>query len=173
MKTHIVKFDKKFIELSEEFISPTYGVIDVEENTDIIAKQAYEEPENYRLIVGTDSKRRDICAVYVTVIVLYHVGKGGSYFYQRYRSEVGKHSLQATIFQETALSLTTAAKLDDLLKKKNISKLEIEIHSDIGNHGKTKKLIKEIVSWIDASGYSYCIKPESFGASSVADKYTD
>jgi hypothetical protein len=173
MEAHIMKFDKQFSELNTEFISPTYGIIDLEEITNTIARQTCEEPEDYRLIVGTDSKRRDICAIYVTVIILYHIGKGGTYFYQRSRSEIGKHSLQATIFHETALSLATAAKLDELLKKKGVSKLEIEIHSDVGNHGKTKKLIKEVVFWIDSSGYSCCIKPESFGASSVADKYTD
>ena len=51
--------------------------------------------------------------------------------------------------------------------------LGIEVHSDIGNHGKTKELIQEVVSWINASGYAAQIKPESFGASKVADKYTD
>ncbi len=167
-----VKFDRSLSEFSAEFVSPTYGIIDLEEITDLIVQRTSEESDGYRLIVGTDSKRRDICAVYVTVIILYHIGKGGTYFYRRSRSEIGKHSLQATIFHETALSLATAAKLDELLKKKGVS-IEIEIHSDIGNHGKTKELIKEVVSWIDSSGYSYRIKPESFGASSVADRYTD
>ena len=76
------------------------------------------------------------------------------------------------MFKKVLVALATAAKLDELLKK-SIPELEIEIYSDVGNHGKTKKLIKEVVFWIDSSGYSYCIKPESFGVSSVADKYTD
>ncbi|HEC68234.1 MAG TPA: hypothetical protein ENI35_05450, partial [Candidatus Desulfofervidus auxilii] len=110
---------------------------------------------------------------YVTVIILYRIGKGGVYFYQRHKSEVGRYSLQAAIYHETALSLATAAKIDDLLKKQGVTGLGIEVHSDIGNHGKTKELIQEVVSWINASGYAAQIKPESFGASKVADKYTD
>jgi len=160
-------------ELDKKFISPSRGMLSLNEVTDIIVKGVYEEPENYRLIVGTDSKNHNSYFSYVTVIILYRIGKGGIYFYQRHRSEIGKYSLQASIFHETALSLATAAEVDDLLKKKGISNLKIEIHSDIGNNGKTKELIQEVVSWINASGYTPYVKPESFGASTVADKYTD
>ncbi len=160
-------------ELNTKFISPSRGLLDLGQVTDIIVKGAYEEPESYRLIIGTDSKNHSSYFSYVTVVILYRIGKGGIYFYQRHRSEIGRYSLQACIYQETALSLATAAKIDDLLKKKGIPKLKIEIHSDIGNHGKTKELIQEVVSWINASGYTPYVKPESFGASTVADKHTD
>jgi len=163
---------KSKVNIRDVFFSPTRGAIRLQEIVDIIAQTAIQE-NGCRLIVGTDSKRHTDYLTYVTVIILYRIGKGGIYFYQRQRSEVGRYSLQAAIFHETSLSLATAAKLDDLLKKQGVRHLEIEIHSDVGNHGKTKELIQEVVAWINASGYTAQIKPDSFGASSVADKYTD
>ncbi|HRU32970.1 MAG TPA: ribonuclease H-like YkuK family protein, partial [bacterium] len=46
------------------------------------------------------------------------------------------------------------------------------IHVDIGMKGETRQLIKEVVGMITSSGYSAKIKPESFGASKVADKHS-
>ncbi len=160
------------VKIKDTFFSPTRGPVSLKEIVGIIA-EALQRENGCRLIVGTDSKRHTDYLTYVTVIILYRVGKGGIYFYQRQRSEVGRYSLQAAIYHETALSLATAAKLDDLLKQEGLPQVEIEIHSDVGNHGKTKELIQEVVAWINSSGYTAQIKPASFGASSVADKYTD
>ena len=48
----------------------------------------------------------------------------------------------------------------------------ISIHVDAGNSdkGKTKPLIPELVGWVKACGYDYEVKPNSFAASSIADK---
>ena len=56
----------------------------------------------------------------------------------------------------------------------NIDELNIkfQIHCDIGKNGKTSELIKEIVGWVTASGYECLIKPESYTANSIADKYS-
>jgi hypothetical protein len=155
------------------FISPTLGEIGLTEVVDNIVKAVREEPDGYRVIVGTDSKNHSSMVLYVTVIILYRLSKGGAYFYTRKRSKVGKHSIKACIHQETSLSLSTAAILEDALKKRGIPKLDIQCHSDIGNNGKTKTLIKEVVSWISASGYTPYIKPNGFGASCVADRHTN
>ena len=52
------------------------------------------------------------------------------------------------------------------------NQLPIEIHLDIGEDGATRVLIKDIVGWITQSGYEAKIKPDSFGASTVADRFT-
>ena len=46
------------------------------------------------------------------------------------------------------------------------------IHVDAGNsdYGKTKELIPSLVGWIKSCGYDCEVKPDSFAASSVADK---
>ena len=49
---------------------------------------------------------------------------------------------------------------------------DVEIHLDVGNNGATKTLIKEVVGMVVGSGFNARIKPDSYGASSVADKYT-
>ena len=48
----------------------------------------------------------------------------------------------------------------------------IKLHIDAGNSdlGKTKCLINELVGWVAACGYVACVKPESYAASSIADK---
>jgi hypothetical protein len=160
------------VAINDVFFSPTRGIIPLEEIIKLIGQTVTNYNGSYRLIIGTDSKKYTDYLSYVSVIILYRIGKGGIYFYQRQKNGVGRYSLQAAIFQETALSLAIAAKVDDLFKKMGIIDLEIEIHSDIGNNGRTKKLIKEVVSWINALGFCAQIKPQSFGATNVADKHT-
>ena len=48
----------------------------------------------------------------------------------------------------------------------------IAIHVDAGNSdiGKTKELIPELVGWIRACGYDCEVKPDSFVASTIADR---
>jgi predicted RNase H-related nuclease YkuK (DUF458 family) len=46
------------------------------------------------------------------------------------------------------------------------------IHADIGENGKTKDMIKEVVGLIRSNGFEAKIKPESFAASVVADRFT-
>ena len=50
--------------------------------------------------------------------------------------------------------------------------LNLEIHLDVGSNGATKTLVKEVVGMVNGSGYLCRIKPDSYGASSVADRYT-
>ena len=50
--------------------------------------------------------------------------------------------------------------------------MPIEIHLDVGEDGETKALIKDLVGWVTQSGYEAKIKPNSFGASKVADRFT-
>jgi hypothetical protein len=42
----------------------------------------------------------------------------------------------------------------------------------VGKVGETKELIREIVGMVTGSGFEARIKPDSYGASKVADKYT-
>ncbi|NLV77640.1 MAG: hypothetical protein GX023_11860, partial [Tissierellia bacterium] len=48
----------------------------------------------------------------------------------------------------------------------------ISIHVDAGKNGQSSKLIPEIVGWIKACGFGCETKPNSYAASSIADKYT-
>ena len=50
--------------------------------------------------------------------------------------------------------------------------VSFQIHCDIGRSGKTNVLIKEVVSWVTSQGYVCLIKPDSYAASGIADKYS-
>ena len=51
------------------------------------------------------------------------------------------------------------------------TKYDFEIHIDVGPLGPTRDMIKEVVGMVNGSGYEARTKPESWGASSVADKH--
>ncbi|MFY9360598.1 MAG: ribonuclease H-like YkuK family protein, partial [Limnochordia bacterium] len=40
------------------------------------------------------------------------------------------------------------------------------------SNGATKSLVKEVVCMVNGSGFLCKVKPDSYGASSVADRYT-
>ena len=48
---------------------------------------------------------------------------------------------------------------------------DFEIHLDIGQNGPTKDMIQEIVGMITGNGFKARIKPESYAANKVADRY--
>jgi hypothetical protein len=71
------------------------------------------------------------------------------------------------------MSLETAREMVPLLRKHiSASKYDFEIHIDVGPLGPTREMIKEVVGMVQGSGYTAKTKPDSWGASSVADKHT-
>ncbi len=157
-----------------KFISPTDGVMDIEETYQTILDFIKTEPDNqYKLIVGTDSQPGVKEIVFVTAIVIYRVGRGGRFFYLK-RQERMHTSLKQRIFYEVSKSLEVASKLTGFLadEKEFEEELQIEIHVDVGEKGPTNSIIKEVVGMVVGSGYEALIKPDSYAASTVADKYT-
>ena len=65
-----------------------------------------------------------------------------------------------------------ADQLVRLLSEQGREDLEVEIHLDVGTHGETRELVKEIIGMVTGSGFDAKIKPDACGASKVADKYT-
>jgi len=128
---------------------------------------------DYRLSIGTDSMTyKD--SNFVLAIVLHRVGNGGIYFYKKFYEE-GIRDLRTKLYTETQLSIeTTDLIVGELLEKDEniLDKLNLSIHLDIGEKGPTKDLIKELEGWITAIGYECEIKPNSYAASFVADKYS-
>ncbi|WP_132013379.1 ribonuclease H-like YkuK family protein [Hydrogenispora ethanolica] len=153
------------------FINPTKGRLSFEQVFREIAAYIQEDAESrYKLIVGTDSMlREEVC--YVTAIIILREGKGGRFFYAK-EKERATLSLKQRIFYETSKSLGIAAKLAEKLTSRGMHDLDIEIHLDVGEQGKTKEIIREVVGMVTGSGFDAIIKPDSYGASKVADKYT-
>ncbi|MBE3575343.1 MAG: ribonuclease H-like YkuK family protein [Firmicutes bacterium] len=153
------------------FISPTRGRLSFEQVFQDIIGYVNEDPEStYKIIVGTDSQLAEETS-FVTAIIVHRVGKGGRYYYQRERMRVTR-SLRQRIFYEASRSLGVASQLAGRLAENGHADLNVEIHLDVGTSGPTKELVREVVGMVAGSGFDARIKPDSFGASKVADKYT-
>lgn len=154
------------------FTSPTRGKLSIEMVFADLNKFINADPRSkYKIIVGTDSMTKGE-TIFVSAIVIHRLGRGAKYYYRR---ETRQHinSLRQKIFYETALSLEISTHLKEFLATSGLlEKVNLEIHVDIGNNGQTRKLIREIVAMVSGSGLVTKIKPDSFGASKVADRYT-
>lgn len=153
------------------FHSPTKGPLPYDRLVRDLLDWVAEEPHaKYKLIVGTDSHTRtDLC--FVTAIIVHRLGKGARFYYRR-RHQPKIRSLRQKIFYETAISLTMAERLASSLAEAGAATLNVEIHLDVGENGETKDLIRDVVGMVVGSGFHAEIKPNSYGASKVADRYT-
>ncbi len=133
---------------------------------------AGDKKAKYEIIVGTDSQKvKKDTYDFVSALVIHRIGFGGIYFWKRL-IQSKKISLKERIYQEATMSLQTSENFVHFFKTNGISKYDIQIHVDIGHNGETRELITEVVGMIRGSGYDVKIKPESYGASKVADRYT-
>ena len=154
-----------------KFISPTKGVMPFSRMLDDILGFMEEKPdEKFNLIIGTDSHTKEE-SCFVTAVIIHHIGKGARYYYHK-KKQRKIFSLRQKLFYEAAISLETAGRVAKYLAENGHEKLNDEIHLDMGNAGETRTLIKEIVGMVVGSGFSAKIKPDSSGASKVADKHT-
>jgi predicted RNase H-related nuclease YkuK (DUF458 family) len=159
--------------LTEAFFqSPTFGTISFSYVFEKIIDFVKEDPEKkYSLIVGSDSFPGEV-TVFVTAIIIHRNGSGGRYFYRKIKYEK-MDNLKLRIFTEASLSLEVAEALKKKLSANGVSKLPVEIHLDVGKNGATRSLVKEVIKMIVGSGYIAVTKPDSFGATKVADRHTN
>ncbi len=160
------------------FISPTNGKRKQLELINDIAQFIEADSESvYRLIIGSDShlrsKNGQSKLKLVTAIIIHRVGFGGRYFWQGKQIKKTR-SLRDKIYAETLLSLETAQKFLPKLNRRlnGNNNYELEIHIDVGQVGETRDMIKEVVGMVTGNGFTAKTKPDSYGASKVADKHT-
>ncbi len=153
--------------------SPTYGKVNLERLREIVSEfMGKDKNAKYEIIVGTDSQKIEKNKYdFVSALVIHRVGWGGIYFWKRIVQDK-KISLKERIYQEATMSLTTSENFVSFFRTNGISKYNFQIHVDIGPNGETRELINEVVGMIRGSGYEVKIKPDSYGASKVADRYT-
>lgn len=160
------------------FRSQTYGNIEIEnipEKIRIYYEQMKKFGSAFKIIVGTDSQNFSDTKM-VTVIAIICEGHGGIFFYEITRQPIIR-DVRTKLHVETNESLRIATQLVDLMEdNKEYEEVYLNstfsIHVDAGKSekGKTKELIPELVGWIKSCGYACEVKPESFVASSIADK---
>lgn len=160
------------------FVSPTHGKIEFDRIPELLL-EFFEADEDRShecaIIVGSDSQNFSYTKA-VTVIAMVRYGHGGVFFYEVTKMPL-LHDVRSKLYTETQSSLETTVALIDLLSDNEryaemYKSCPISIHVDAGNSdkGKTAALIPEIVGWVRSLGYDCRVKPESFVASSIADK---
>jgi len=162
--------------LNGPFFSPSKGNLSFLETIKEIVSYIFEQPDKeHEIIVGCDSSSSEE-PVFPIVIVVLRKKRGGRFFLKKVRySDKKFYHWKQRILEETTLSCKFALELKEVLDKeiKDSSNYEFRyIHADIGENGATKEMIKEIVNLIRGNGFEPKIKPNSFAASVVADKYT-
>lgn len=168
---------KKISLTNSHFISPSLGEISTERMISEIKNFIENDSENfYRLVIGTDSQVKRLNGVaecdFVTAIIIHRKGSGARYFWRKERVELPP-VLREKIYKETLTSLETAQKIVPQLRSKlNGFKYDLEIHVDVGRVGSTREMLREVVGMVTGNGFVVRTKPESWGASSVADKHT-
>jgi predicted RNase H-related nuclease YkuK (DUF458 family) len=137
-----------------------------------------EPDKDYVLAIGTDSQTASETKV-VLSITLHRLYNGGIFFlHTKYHQAYKRNQLHQKLYEETQASLDAAEILIEKLKDRGLdiqeetSHIHLSIHMDIGEHGPTSKYIQELEGWVRAVGYDYEIKPNSYAASTIADKYS-
>ena len=166
------------VDLSKNgFYSPTKGSMTLGKIVNEITSFVDEDPKSfYSVVIGSDSQVKHNNGIkqcdFVTAIVVYRKGRGAKYFWKK-EKVVKVPVLRDRIYTETVRSLNTAHELVPVLMERiPEDRYNFEIHIDVGPNGKTRDMIKEVVGMVNGYGYTAKTKPESWGASSVADKHT-
>ena len=169
--------------MEELFKSKTYGNLSKKLAVRKLVGAVQANPKSeWVLAIVTDSQNKKHETKFCQAIVLYQVGKGGSFFYKTFKqpriSIVGNRMLE-----EARLSIDLAKEVIDILDEIYIenefdwteANLKLEIHCDLGVNGKSSESIKSVLGWITAEFggiVSPQIKPDSSAASVVADAFT-
>ena len=167
--------------INGNFFSPSKGDLTLEQVIKEIFGYMQESPERrYEVVVGCDSPSSDKPFFPIAIVVL-RVGAGGRFFLKKmhyadnFLKRFAHINWKNRILQEVYLSCELALSLREELEKQNKFGLKYifeYIHADVGEIGKTKEMVKEVVGLIKSTGFEPKIKPYSFAATVVADRYT-
>ena len=139
--------------------------------SEILQKIEEHHSKNGSIYIGTDSFSEKKACVYAISIVLLGADnqKGGKYFFKKEKVIVPS-SFYNRILKEAEKSVDIALKITEIFPG-----LDLEIHLDVSAENKNEKtstMTKMLVGYAVGSGFKCKVKPESFAASSVADKHS-
>src|SRR3989344_3397176 len=141
---------------------------------EVIAYIRREPERSYQIIVGSDSATRNPVSL-VTAVTVWRVGNGAVHFWVTSEKK-HFHTLRDRITEEALQSITLAQELRSGLRERlgddSLWDDKIQVHIDVGVNGPTRDLIDQVVGMVKGFGFQAVIKPDSFGASQVADRHT-
>lgn len=152
------------------FKSPSKGLMNKQQVFEDMERFIAKAPGKYEIVVGADSQLRRNNTSFVIAICFIHVGKGGTFYYQQIQ-EPRISSLQQRIYTEATYAVGMASELREYFTNRLLS-VPIRIHFDIGENGPTMKFVKRLVHLAQMNDFEAFVKPDSYGASVVADKFT-
>lgn len=140
----------------------THGEVSFEEMCQLIKMYISQDPNaEFKIAIGTDSQNFSYTKIPVTIgihKIVNNVGCGGIFFAEIKR--VPKISnMKQKLFYETNLSLKYAFKLK-----------QISVHIDAGYNGPSSQFIDDLTGWVKSCGFESVVKPDSYMASSVANR---
>jgi len=162
------------------FYNPSKGNLKFKDVIEEILLYMKDKSEKfYDVVVGCDSSSGESPNFPVAIVVL-RKGQGGRFFLKKinYKNNSKKkfYNFHQRILEEVLLSIELALILREELENKLLNssfKYQFRyIHADVGENGITKDMIKEVTGLIRANHFEPKIKPESYVASIVADRYT-
>jgi predicted RNase H-related nuclease YkuK (DUF458 family) len=151
--------------------SITYGRLTENNMFEILGERLKTSKFNCILFVGTDSQTFSGTKV-ISVIAVHEVGHGGFFFNTvDWTKRYGKKNLQEKIAEETRRSIELGKKVLNFIQENKIV-CDIKIHADIGRgkYSKTEEMINWVVPMIEAEGFEAEVKPNSWCASTIADR---
>lgn len=134
-----------------------------------------EKPTHqYEISIGSDSPGFSGKPIsIVTALTVRRIKNGGRYFYTRGRPAM-YHQIRDRIYAETMSSIMLAqeirGRLGDVLGDDIF--WEDQIHIDVGNKGLSRNFVDEVVGMVKGYNFTAVTKPNSYVASSVADRHT-
>ncbi|KKS39032.1 MAG: hypothetical protein A3G49_03025 [Candidatus Sungbacteria bacterium RIFCSPLOWO2_12_FULL_41_11] len=155
------------------FYSQSKGILTLDEViTEVIEFVKAEPGKWYHIIIGSDSASSSPVEL-VTAVTVWRVGNGAIHFWTKAEPKVFL-TLRDRIYAETMNSITLAQEVRSRLRDRlgDEAFWDNQVHIDVGENGPTRELIDTVVGMVKGYGFEAVIKPNSFGASTVADKHT-
>lgn len=139
---------------------------------------------NFKLMIGTDSQVHPNRTIFITGVVIQNIHKGAWACFRKVIVPRKMTHLHERISYETALTEEIVALFTSAHKTALIdivlphiyqgATFTMEGHLDIGagKRNKTREYVQEMVARIESMGFEPKIKPNSFVASSYANRFT-
>ena len=164
--------------LNGYFYSPTKGNLKLNHVVREISDYIQEKPDKfYDIVVGCDSSS-GLEPYFPAVIVVLRKGEGGRFCLKKISYSDRKfYNWKERILEEVMLSCQLASYLKknfaDQMDNQNDPNYQLRyIHADVGENGATRSMVREVTGLIRGNGFEPRIKPESYAASVIADRYT-
>ena len=145
----------------------------IEFNLEEIRNEILNSPQDSSVYIGSDSKVYSATdcqmVAYVTVIILHYGSSKGAKIFKAHKTAKYFGQIRQRLMDEVTEAISAGMAISDVIENR-----KFEIHLDINRDERFKsaKLVKEATGYVLGTlGLEPVLKPDSFAASSVADKY--